>query len=243
MRLVDATVIGTGASGGIGGAVAARCAEHGAKLVLQGRDQARLAALADAHGGRAVPCDLATADGPAQLAAEAGSVDVVVHAAGIGWWGPAVLMPGDEVERVLHLDLAAPVQVTQLLLPPMIARGRGHVCFVGSIAGLTGVAGEALYSAAKAGLLTFADALRLELAGSGVTVSTVNPGAVATGFRGPAYLRSRPRPVSPERVAAAVVAAVEDDRQRTVVPHWLAIAGVVRAAAPRAYYRLARRYA
>ena len=243
MHLDDATVLVTGASGGIGGAVALRCAARGAKLVLQGRDGQRLAALASSVGGRLVPCDLATAEGVSRLAADADGVDVIVHAAGVGWWGSAVAMPPRDVNLLVALDLIAPIRLTQLLLPAMLTRASGHVSFVSSIAGMTGVAGEAVYSAAKAGLLGFADALRLELVDSGITVSTISPGAVATDFRAPAYVRRSPRPVSADRVAALVVAAIEADRPRTIVPRWLAIAPIIRAVAPRAYYRLARRYA
>ena len=243
MQLLDATVLVTGASGGIGGAVAARCAARGAKLIVQGRDEHRLAAVASSVGGRYVAADLACPDGVARLAAGCGAVDVVVHAAGVGWWGSAVEMSPDDVESLVALDLIAPIRLTQLLLPAMLERGQGHVSFVSSIAGLTGVAGEAVYSAAKAGLMGFADALRLELCGSGVSVSTVSPGAVATGFRQPDYARRAPRPVPADRVAALVVTAVEAERPRTIVPRWLALAPVIRAAAPRAYYRLARRYA
>lgn len=243
MQLADATVLVTGASGGIGGAVALRCAARGAKLLLQGRDEERLAAVASSVGGRFVAADLATADGVRRLAAEGGGVDVIVHAAGVGWWGSAVAMPPDDVDLLVALDLIAPIRLTQLLLPAMLTRGSGHVSFVSSIAGLTGVAGEAVYSAAKAGLMGFADALRLELAGSGITVSTISPGAVATGFRIPEYVRRTPRPIPADRVAALVVAAIEAERARTIVPRWLAIAPIIRAAAPRAYYRLARKYA
>ncbi|TAM87993.1 MAG: SDR family NAD(P)-dependent oxidoreductase [Jatrophihabitans sp.] len=243
MRLDDASVLITGASGGIGREVAIRCAARGALLVLQGRDERVLADLADAVRGRYLRCDLTTAEGIAAAAAAARGVDVVVHAAGVGWWGRTVEMAPADVEALVALDLIAPIRLTQLLLPAMIERGRGHIHFVCSIAGLTGVAGEAVYSAAKAGLSGFADALRLELAGTGVAVSTISPGAVATGFRVPGYVRRLPRPVRPDRVAAAVVAAVEGDRPRTILPRWLAVAAVVRAAAPRAYNRLARRYA
>lgn len=243
MHLDDATVLVTGASGGIGGAVALRCAARGAKLVLQGRDEERLAAVASSVGGRLVVCDLSTAEGVTRLAAEGDGVDVIVHAAGVGWWGSAVAMPPRDVNLLVALDLIAPIRLTQLLLPAMLTRASGHVSFVSSIAGMTGVAGEAVYSAAKAGLMGFADALRLELVDSGITVSTISPGAVATDFRVPEYARRSPRPIPADRVAALVVAAIEADRPRTIVPRWLAIAPIIRAAAPRAYYRLARRYA
>ena len=108
-----------------------------------------------------------------------------------------------------------------------------------------GVAGEAVYSATKAGLDAFAESLRAETVGSGVNVSVVVPGVVDTGFfdtRGRPYERARPRPVPPDAVADAVVRAVVRDRAEEWVPRWLRIAPAVRALAPGAYRRLAARF-
>jgi short-subunit dehydrogenase len=116
---------------------------------------------------------------------------------------------------------------------------------VTSVAGRTGVAGEAAYAACKAGLDAFAESVRLELRGSGVGVSVVVPAAVRTPFfdtRGRAYDRAFPRPVSADRVAGAVLTAIRDDRAEVWVPGWTRAAAVVRAVAPSAYRRLAGRY-
>jgi short-subunit dehydrogenase len=122
---------------------------------------------------------------------------------------------------------------------------RGAVCFVTSIAGRTGVAGEAVYSATKAGLDAFAESLRAETAGSGINVGVVVPGVVDTGFfdaRGRPYERKRPRPIPPDVVAEAVVLAVERGQAEAWVPRWLRIAPTVRALAPGAYRRLVLRF-
>jgi short-subunit dehydrogenase len=127
----------------------------------------------------------------------------------------------------------------------MLARGRGHLVFVSSIAARTGVAGEAVYAAAKAGLDAFAESLRLELAGSGVGVSVVVPAAVDTGFfarRGRPYQRSSPKPVSAAAVARAVVTAIERDRAEVFLPSWMRVAPTVRALAPAAFRHLSLRY-
>jgi short-subunit dehydrogenase len=127
----------------------------------------------------------------------------------------------------------------------MLERRSGHLCLVGSIAGRTGVAGEAVYSATKAALDAFAESLRLELHGSGVGVSLVVPGVVDTGFfaaRGRPYDRRSPRPVSSDRVAAAVVDAIAHDRAEAWVPGWLRVAPAVRSLAPGAYRRLSARF-
>ncbi len=124
----------------------------------------------------------------------------------------------------------------------MVERKHGAICFVTSIAGRTGVAGEAVYSATKAGLDAFAESLRGETAGSGVNISVVVPGVVDTGFfetRGSPYTRTRPRPIPAETVADAVVRAVQRDRAEEWRPRWLRIAPTVRALAPGAFRALA----
>jgi uncharacterized protein len=237
MILDGAPALVTGASSGIGEAVARRLAARAAPLVVTGRDAARLDAVAAATGARAVTADLTTTAGRAAVAAACAEhgVGLVVHAAGVGSASRFVDVGEPAVDEVLAADLVAPVQLTRALWPAVRA-ARGHVVFVASIAAL-GVAGEATYSAAKAGLRTFADALRLEEPGVGVT--TVLPGVVDTPFlarRG--YDRAIPRPVSADRVATATLRAVERGRAEVFVPRWLRVASVVQGAAP-GFYRWA----
>ncbi|GAA0400597.1 SDR family NAD(P)-dependent oxidoreductase [Microbispora corallina] len=241
MDLAGARVLVTGASSGIGAATAEAMARRGARLALAGRDAARLAGVAERTGGRALPGDL-TADA-ADLAARAGPVDVLVANAGEGWSGPLTVMPDGTLERLVAVNLTAPMRLTRLLLPAMAERGRGHLVYVASIAGALGVREEAVYAATKAGLLAFAESLRYEARGVGVTV--VLPGVVDTPFferRGRPYTRSRPAPVPPERVAAAVVAAVERGRAEVYVPGWLRVPARLRGAAPGTFRALARRF-
>jgi len=245
MQLRDATALVTGASGGIGAVTARLLRERGANLVLHGRDAARLGALADELGARTVTADLAEDGAARHLADQVGPVDIVVHNAGIGLRKPFAETDPDTVDRLLRVNLTAPLQLTRALLPPMLEAGRGHIAFVASIAGRTGVAQESVYAATKAGLLGFADSLHLELAGTGVTVSTISPGAVDTGFwlaRGSAYHRKVPRPIPAERVAGLLVADIEAGGGARVVPRWLRTAEVAQALAPRAYRRLAARF-
>jgi short-subunit dehydrogenase len=237
MRLDDSRVLITGASSGIGAATAHAMARS--RLVLTGRDRARLEAVAAATGGRAVTADLVT-DGAA-VAAEAGAVDVLVACAGAGWAGPLTAMASETIEDLLAVNLTAPIRLARLLVPGMAERGRGHVVFVASIAGVVGVPGEAVYSAAKAGVIAFAEALRVE---TPVGVSVVIPGVVDTPFfarRGAPYARRRPVPIPAERVARAIVRAVERETAEVYVPGWLTLPARIKGAAPGVFRRLAAR--
>jgi short-subunit dehydrogenase len=249
MQLRDAVVLVTGASAGIGQVAAAQFAAKGAQVLVHGRDQQRTHAVAGEVGGRALIADLALPADRQRLAAEAlgafGHVDVLVNNAGFGYLGPVSTMPTEAIRRLIEVNQLAAIELTRALLPQMIRRKRGAICFVTSIAGRTGVAGEAVYSATKAGLDTFADGLRVETAGSGVKIGVVVPGVVDTGFfetRGTPYTRSRPRPIPAETVAEAVVRVVERERAEEWRPRWLRVAPTVRALAPGAFRRLVVRF-
>lgn len=245
MRLHGARVLLTGAEGGIGRVLAPLLVARGADLILSGLDAESLAAQADALSCQHLPWSLDSADAALALAERAGPVDVVVHGAGLGHRGPVAEMTVERIDQVVTLDLTVPVALTRAVLPHMLAQGRGHLCFLGSIAGEVPVAQEAVYAGAKGGLAVFADSVRLEVAGRGVEVSVVAPAAVDTDFfrrRGSAYHRSRPAPMPPHRVASAIVRAVEAGTPLTVVPAWMTAAVRVRGLAPRLYDRLTRRF-
>ncbi|MFF7356831.1 MULTISPECIES: SDR family NAD(P)-dependent oxidoreductase [Streptomyces] len=244
------TALVTGASSGIGAVVARRlAAEGGWRLVLNGRDATRLEQVAAQAGALALPADL-TRPGAGRLLTElvldhAGRLDLLVASAGVGWAGDFTGMPHARIDEIVGVDLLATLHLVRALLPHMVAAGSGRIVLIGSVAGSFGVRGEAVYSAAKAALAAFADALRYELRRTGVGVTHVIPGAVDTPFferRGAPYTRAWPRPVSPERVADAVWNAVLHGTDEVYVPGWLRFPARVRGAAPGLYRRLAARF-
>jgi short-subunit dehydrogenase len=262
MRLTGAVALVTGGSSGIGAATAHALARAGARLLITGRDPARLQAVARQTGGIALAYDLAAPDGPANLAAAAeraaralpaaadtgdatAGIDILVNNAGLGWAGPIGEITAEKVAELVAVNLTAPMQLTRLLTPGMIARGRGRVVFVSSIAAVTGVRGEAVYSATKAGLGSFAESLAYELDGHDVRVSVIVPAVIDTPFfdrRGRPYGRKRPGPQPPERVARAIVSCLERDREVSYVPRWMRLPAWLHGAAPGTFRALATRF-
>ncbi len=250
MRLDGAVALVTGASSGIGAATAAALATAGATLLLTGRDEARLAEVAARAGGTVLAADLAADGGAARLAEQAlgaapGGIDILVNNAGLGWAGPLGEIPAGKVTELAAVNLTAPIELTRLLVPGMIERGRGAVAFVSSIAGVTGVRGEAVYAATKAGLSGFAESLGYEVRGHGVTVSVIVPAVIDTPFfsrRGRPYGRARPAPVPAGRVATAIVSALEHDRPVVYVPGWMRFPAWLHGTAPGPFRALAARF-
>jgi len=249
MDIAGSVAVVTGASRGIGRATALALAARGATVVAVARDEAALAALSRETRGTHVVADVrdpAHAERVVQQAlTEHGRLDVVVANAGIGYAGPFAAMPPETVNALVDVNVTAPMLLTRAALPHLVERGRGAVVLVTSIAGAVLVPGETVYSTTKAAMEAFAETLREELRGSGVSVSTVLPGAVDTEFfdrRGEPYARGFPRPIAPQRVADAIVDAVVSGRSRRVEPRWLAVASTLRRLAPGAYRALARRF-
>src|SRR3954462_7627058 len=178
MDLDGRTALVTGATGGLGHAIAERLAARGAKLVLTGRRVEVLEPLAERLGGRALGVDLSDRGAGAQPGADAGEVAVLVANAALPGSGRLEGYELEQVDRVLEVNLRAPIALARELAPGMVERGTGHLVFVSSLSGKTATAGQSLYAATKFGLRGFALGLRADLHDSGVGVSTVFPGFI-----------------------------------------------------------------
>jgi short-subunit dehydrogenase len=215
MDLQGATVLLTGASGGLGEAIARELAAHGAVLSLSGRRVDALDALATELGGESIACDLSDRDDVRRLADRASGVDVLVANAGLPGSGTLPKLEPDEIDRVLEVNLRAPIMLARMLVPGMLERGRGHLVFVASFAGKVASAGESsIYTATKFGLRGFAHVLRAQMSRKPVGVSLVTPGPIRDAgmfARGGGRLPPLVRASSPEQVGRAVSKAIERD--------------------------------
>ncbi len=184
MQLAGRRVLITGASRGIGRALAAAFASAGATVALVARDGAALDALAAELGGTAHPADLLDPEQRNRLVHrvedEAGPIDVLVNNAGLAHEGPLWESTADELERQVQLNLTVPLELCRQAVPRMLRRGSGHLVNVASMAALASVPGMTTYAATKAGLAHGTAALRDELKGLPVAVTTVMVGGVPT---------------------------------------------------------------
>jgi NADP-dependent 3-hydroxy acid dehydrogenase YdfG len=175
------TAVVTGASSGIGAATAARLAGEGFSVVLGARRLDRLAELAAAIGGRALELDVTDPASVERFAAQLDRVDVLVNNAGGAWdAAPVADADLDSWARTYEVNVLGTVRMTKALLPALRASGAGDVVFMGSTAGLISYEGGASYTAAKHGVHTLAETLRLELVGEPVRVIEIAPGMVRT---------------------------------------------------------------
>ncbi len=247
LNLAGRRALLTGASGGIGRAIAQALHRRGAELVLSGRRRDALEEAAAELGDRVefAVCDLAERESVADLVERAGSVDVLVANAGLPASGTLDSFTAEQVDRSLAVNLRAPMQLARALSPAMVERGAGHLVFVSSFSGKVASGGSSVYSATKFGLRGFAFALREDLLGSGVGVTTVFPGFISqAGMFADANV-SLPPGVSlrsPDQVAEAVVRGIERDRAEIdVAPLALRAGGWISGPAPGLVAALNRR--
>jgi short-subunit dehydrogenase len=232
MQIKGSRILLTGASRGIGAALATALAEQGADLALVARESPQLREVAERTGGTAYPCDLSDVTAIPALVDAVGPVDVLINNAGVsdcGWFLDRTL---EEVDQVLAVNLRAPVHLCRLVIPGMVERGRGHVVNVSSMAAVFAPPGLATYGATKAALSHFTAGLRADLRDDPVTFTTVTLGSVTTdmdlGAREYGPLKhlaeqSGGRDITPmEDLVAAVLRGIEQERPEVRVPKAMA---------------------
>jgi short-subunit dehydrogenase len=240
-------VLLTGATGGIGQAIARALHARGAHLVLSGRRVEVLDELSAELGERAesAPADLASVHETRELVERAGEVDVLVANAALPASGRLDSFSAEELDRALDVNLRTPMHLTHALAPRMVERGSGHLVYISSLSAKVVSGGGAVYSATKAGLRAFAIGLRDDLHGTGVGVTTVFPGFIRdagmwaeTGLKLPPGVGMR----TPEQVADAVLKGIERNRAEIdVAPAGLRVAGKLGVVAPSATAAVMRR--
>ena len=255
MELAGRRVLVTGASRGIGEAIARGCASAGAAVALVARSQGPLQELAADLGGTWHVADLADPDSVhgllGQVEADGGPVDVLVNNAGIELADAFVDMSAAGLEQIYRVNLLTPVELCRQALPGMLERARGHIVNVSSLSGVAPFPGLAAYSSTKSGLTQFTAGLRADLKGSPIGTTVVELGPIPTdmlsrvdGYRPTAasfqrFYRLQILIETPtEQVAHAVVEAIAKDRRHVRLPRRAAITALL-AEAPRRFVEMA----
>jgi short-subunit dehydrogenase len=245
--LSSSVALVTGATGGIGHAIARALAGRGARLIITGRRAEVLEGLAGELGARALACDLSDRGDVTRLISEAtdADVDVVVANAALPATGILTDLSQEQIDTMLEVNLRAPVALARGLAPSMIARGHGHMVFVSSLSGKTASPASSIYSATKFGLRGFAQGIRADLRGHGIGVSTVFPGFIRDAGMFAATDLSLPRGVgtrTPQDVAEAILRAIDDDRaELDVAPLGLRVGSTFASVAPQLAASVSRR--
>jgi short-subunit dehydrogenase len=223
VKLDGKTALLTGATGGLGRAIAKALADRGAGVVVSSRkadELVELAASLPGEGHRQIVADLGLEGSAERLVREAGEVDILVANAGLPATGRIDSFSEEEMSRAVRVNLEAPMRMSRELVPAMLERGDGHLVFVASLAGKAPAPRSAVYNATKFGLRGFALGLRTDLTGTPVGVSVVSPGFVReAGMFADAGAKAPPGmgTTSPEAVADAVVRAIERDKHEIAV--------------------------
>ncbi|MDP9334059.1 MAG: SDR family NAD(P)-dependent oxidoreductase [Actinomycetota bacterium] len=222
MTIAGSQVVLTGASGGLGGAVARALDDRGAHLILTGRRVDVLDALAEGlKDARVLKCDLADRVQVEDLLAQVEDADILVANAALPATGTLDDFTTEELDRALDVNLRAPMLLAKHLAPRMAARGRGHLVFISSMGAKLPASRLSIYAATKYGLRGFAACLRQELAPSGVGVSAVFPGSVEdVGMWAESGASGKGGTVSSSAVADGVIRAIRRNKAEVDVAPW-----------------------
>ncbi len=240
----------TGASSGIGRALAIRLAGAGYAVALAARRQDRLeevaADISDRDGAASVhPCDVSDPEQVRRAVAECrvalGPVELLVANAGVALRDSADGLDAEEVERIVRVNFMGAVYAVEAVLPEMLRRRSGHLAAVASLAGLGGLRGRAAYGASKAAMIHFFESLRLELRPRGVAVTIANPGFVRTEMTELGDDRPRPFMMDVDSAADRIARAILARRRALAFPWQLAVPASLCRALPRALYDAAAR--
>jgi short-subunit dehydrogenase len=235
----------TGATGGIGNAIARALAERGATVILTGRRASILEELAAEIGGEALAVDLTDRPSVDRLVERAGQVDILVANAALPGSGEITGFSPEEIDRALDVNLRAPIMLGRAAAVGMSKRHRGNIVFINSLSGKVSAGGSSLYSATKFGLRGFALGLREDLRPRGVGVSLVYPGFIRDAGMFAESGASLPKGVGtkrPEDVAAAVIRAIERNKAETdVAPVGLRLGTYIGMVAPGPAMAMSRR--
>jgi short-subunit dehydrogenase len=227
VELQGKRVLLSGATGGIGRAIAEELAVHGASLILSSRRKDELEELADSLPGgarrhKAVVADLAKQGAAEKLVEDAGDVDVLVANAALPASGKLENFSSEEVQRAIRVNFESPILMARAIASKLAKKGEGHLVFISSLSGKIGSPRSALYSSTKFGLRGFAFGLREDMHPHGVGVSVVSPGFVRdAGMWADADVKPPPMVgmTTPKKVAKAVIRAIERNRNEiTVAP-------------------------
>jgi short-subunit dehydrogenase len=244
MEIGGSTALVTGATGGLGEAIARELSRQGAELVLSGRKQDVLDTLSGELGARSLRCDLTEPGAAEQLASEAGEIDILVANAGLQGVGRLESFDVAQIDETLEVNLRAPIVLSRLLLEGMTSRARGHLVFISSMNGKVPTPRASMYNATKYGMRGFALALRADLHATGVGVSVICPAFISEAGM---YAKSNvdlPPGVGtrrPRHVADAVVSAIRHDRAEVdVAPLTVRLGGAFAAHAPDLFAKATR---
>jgi uncharacterized protein len=236
VRLSGARVLLTGATGGLGQAIARALRAAGAHLTLTGRQTDVLEPLASELSADSIAADLSAPADVRRVLDEAGRVDVLIANAALPGAGYALDYTEDEIDQVLGVNLRAPIVMACGAARQMRERGSGQIVLIGSLSGKSASEQSAMYNATKFGLRGFAHGLRQDLHGTGVGVSIVLPGFVSEAgmfAKSGATLQRGVRTVPPDAVARAVLQAITRDRMEiSVAPVELRIGATLGSVLP-----------